>query len=220
MLSGNISSLLDRSPNQYSLNARTKIQTYARNQILFRQGNTPRGLFHICAGTVKLCQLGRRGAQQILKICGPEELLGCDALFAGSSYAYSAIVLHEAQIRFIEHRAIRRLIRRNTPATLRLLSYMASETVELQDSLCHIAMDPVRQRLAWLLLCLERRYGCSSQGGTLLNIHLSREELAQMIGTASETVIRVLAEFRRDGYISTLGRSIVLHDVEGLQGEC
>jgi len=202
------------------MNIRTRFQTYARNQILFHEGNTPSGLFYIRSGAVKLQQRGHNGAHQILKICGSDELLGCAALFASLPYAYSAIVLQEAQIRFIDHRVFRRVIRRNMHATPRLLKYMASETIELQNMLCHIAMDPVRQRLAWLLLCLEERYGCSSHDGTLLSIRLSREELAQMIGAASETVIRVLAEFRRDGYISMFGRSIVLTDVEGLHGEC
>jgi len=188
---------------------------YKKGQIVFFEGNYPDGLFCLREGKIKIYKTGPEGKEQIIRLAKTGDVLGYRALISGEHYNATAATLEDSRVCFIRKEAIFNLLKTNSNFSLYLIKLLSKDLEDVENRLVNITQKPVRERLAEALIILKETYGTESNN-SVLNISLSREDLANIVGTATETVIRLLADFRQNGLISTKGKKIEILSLEGL----
>jgi CRP/FNR family transcriptional regulator len=188
---------------------------FRKGQTVFNEGTYPLGLFCIDTGKVKLEHSGDEGKMQIVRMKKAGDLLGYRALFCNEKYNASAVALEDTTLCFIPKDAFFEVLKVNNRLSQDLLQLLARDLREAENHLTELAQKPVRERLARALLFLKDTYGFEP-GLSTINVVLSREEIADLVGTATETAIRLLAEFRSDGIIEFEGKKIAILNLKQL----
>lgn len=183
---------------------------YSKGQVVFYEGNPSYGLYCINSGKVKLYKTTQGGKRLTLRIANPGDQLGYLSLLSDQPYSATAEVLEDAVICFIDRRTIYPHLSKKKDASWAILRMLAKELILAQDRATDIAHRPVRERMAGLLLLLKEKYGQEDAEGVRLEISLSREDLADLIGTTTETAVRVLSDFRQEHLIKDKNRHILL----------
>ncbi|MDR6560263.1 MULTISPECIES: Crp/Fnr family transcriptional regulator [Arcicella] len=182
--------------------------TYKKGQVIFHEGNRPLGLFCVFNGKVKVSRLGSDGKEQVIRLVKKGDTLGYRSLIENTKYSASAIALDDTQACFISATEFNNLIDTNVKVASDLMRMLAKVLGDTQDKLVHLAMKPVRERLAEALLLLKSTY--DDKKAEHFSISISREDLSSIVGTAKETVIRFLSEFKEEGIVSTRGSEITI----------
>ena len=167
---------------------------YKKNQPLFIEGSYPRGVFCIISGKVKVFSTGETGKEQIIRIAGAGDVVGFRALFSEEPYRLSATTLEQSSIFFIKIEDFLELVHSQPELLQAVLRELSKESGERADFIKAMAQKTVRERLAIVLLVLESIYKDDL-------INLSREDLANFVGTATETLIRLLKDFKDENLI-------------------
>lgn len=183
---------------------------YKKGEILFREGSYPTGIYYIKKGKVKKYKSDKDGREQIFYVCKSGELLGYHALLSEENYTDSSCTLEEATISFIPKDDFLQAVRSSALLSNRLLKCMSHEFGVLVNGITIFAQKTVRERLALSLLILRNKYKKEDQEGKPVELTLSREDLAKMVGTARETLTRLLHDFKEEDLIETQGRKIIL----------
>ena len=183
---------------------------YKKGEILFREDSYPTGIYYIEKGKVKKYKTDKDGHEQIIYVCNSGELLGYHALISEEFYPDSAAVLEEAIISFIPKDDFLKALNSSTVLSNRLLKCLSHEFGVLVNSIAIFAHKTVRERLALCLLILRDKYIKEDQKDLPVELFLSRDDLSKMVGTARETLVRFLHEFKEDGLIEVEGRKIIL----------
>lgn len=189
---------------------------FKKGQILFNEGSMLNGVFCINKGKVKLYKLGIDGKEQIIDISKEGSLLGFRMLLAEVTSKVTAETLENSSICFIPKTPFLNLLSTNIKFQGALLKIACQELGIMTDSITNFAQKPVRERLASILLVLMGTYRPKNHIGGNIEINLSREDLANIIGTATETTIRVLRELNTQNLIKIRGRKISIIDEKGL----
>lgn len=193
---------------------------YKKGQTLFYEGTRPMGLFCINTGKVKIFKITSDGKEQILHLTKPGDFIGYRALISEEFYSSSATVIEEAAICYIPKADFLKLLNSNPLFFKKMIKKLSDDLGVMEQRLVTIAQKSVRERLAATLLMLKETYGMEGEAkSTLIDIALSREDLANIIGTATETVIRLLSEFKNQELISLQGKKIKVLDSQGLLKE-
>jgi len=190
--------------------------TYKKGQNLFYEGTRPMGVFCINYGKVKVYKMGSNGKEQILFIAKPGDFLGYRSLLSEEFYGASATVLEQAAICFVPKSDFLTILNANPSFFQKLMKAVCHELGVMEDKLAQLAQKSVRERLAATIIMLKETYGMEGEGSELIDIALSREDLANIVGTATETVIRLLSEFKSDGLIGLEGKKIKVLDAQRL----
>ena len=196
------------------LNLNKNCNFYKKGQVIFFEGNYPGGLFCIREGKVKVFKIGSTGKEQIIRFAKNGDALGYRALLVGETYSASASALEDSHICFISRDIVFELFKTNHNFSFNLLKLLSRDLEDVENKMVKLAQKPVRDRLAEALLILKETYGTDKQG--YINISLSREDFANIVGTATETVIRLLAELKKENLISTKGKKIKIDNLNGL----
>jgi CRP-like cAMP-binding protein len=189
---------------------------YKKGENLFHEAAQAFGLYLILSGHVKLYKTGIDGKQQILRIGGPGDILGYRSLFQDAPYHVSAEALEDSEICCMDAKAILPFLEKNPKLTLALLKRLVEDLVAAEELATSIAQRPVRERMAKLLLMLQKSFGRLTGKGALIGIQLSREEIGEMIGISRETATRFLSEFKREKLIDVKDREITVLPSENL----
>ena len=182
--------------------------SYKKGQNIFYEGTRPTGLYCMNGGKVKVYKNNVQGKEYIIYIAKPGDFLGYRALLGEEYYAASATVLEDAKICFITKDHFFEVLQKNPAFMKRVVKAICHEMGIMEEKMAELAHKSVRERLAASLLMLKESYGMEGQGSTLIDIALSREDLASIVGTATETVIRLLSEFKSEGLVSFEGKKI------------
>lgn len=188
-------------------NHKTCIQ-YKKGQNIFYEGTRPMGLYCVNGGKVKVYKNNLQGKEYILYISKPGDFLGYRALLSEEFYAASATVLEDAKICFIQKEDFFEVLQKNPIFMKKVVKSICSEMGIMETKMAELAHKSVRERLAGSLLMLKETYGMEGEASELIDINLSREDLASIVGTATETVIRLLSEFKNEGLIAFEGKKI------------
>jgi CRP-like cAMP-binding protein len=188
---------------------------YQKGDIIFSEGNYPSSLYCIHHGKIKLQKLGSDGREQIIRLVKAGEVLGYRALLSGEQFYSSAVAIDECIVCVIPKESFFELVRSNARLAFNMMELLSTELRHAQMKVVEMAQKSVKERLAEGLLILHHTYGLQNDKKTLA-VMLSREELATMIGTATETVIRLLAEFKRLKYVDFRGRNIAILNYNAL----
>ena len=165
---------------------------------------------------MKKYKLDKDGREQIIYVANTGELLGYHAILSEDRYPDSAAALEESKIAFIPKEDFLETLHQSEVLSRRLLKTLSHEFAVLANSLTMFAQKSVRERLALQLIVIREKYKVNFQPGMPVEINMSRDDLASLVGTARENVVRVLSEFKEDGILETKGRKIIVHDVNKL----
>lgn len=192
------------------------VHTYKKGDTIFREGAVPTGIYYIRSGKVKKFKIDKEGREQIIYVANSGELIGYHAVLADDRYADSAATLEESLISFIPRQHFLQAVDRSPLLSKRLLKTLSHEFTVFANSLALFAQRSVRERLALQLVVLREKYKKDFHEGMAVEILLSREDLAAIVGTARENVVRILSDFKEEGILQTKGRKIIILDVKKL----
>ena len=191
--------------------------TYKKGQTLFVQGNHPFGLYCINEGNIKVTKTGPDGKESIVRIATGGDVLGHRSLFTSDYYSATATALEETKVCFIDKKYILKVLEEKPSVSLNIINKLSRDMGAAESKVSSFHQKNVRERLAELLLLLKESHGTILDNGKYaLDIKLTREEMATMIGTANETLIRFISEFKEEGLIEQKGKSIIISDEERL----
>lgn len=189
--------------------------TVKKGEVLFREGETINGVYCIKDGICKVSKLSENGRDQIVKLITKGDLLGQRSLVSEEASNLTATALDTMEVCFIPKSEIYEDLKKNANFTMEVLKDMAKDLKEADDFIVDMAQKSVKQRLAETLLYLDEHFDVDDSG--YLNLTLSREDYANIVGTATESAIRILSQFKKEGYISTSGKQIKIENARGLR---
>ncbi|WP_435223948.1 Crp/Fnr family transcriptional regulator [Niabella hirudinis] len=191
-------------------------QVYKKGEPIFREGRFPQGIFYITDGVVKKFKMNDAGKEQIFYVAHTGELIGYHALLSEDRYPDSATALEESRIAFIPKEDFLNVLQSSPSLNGRLLKTLSHEFAVLINGLSLFTQKSVRERLALQLVVLREKFKVNFEPDKPVIINISREDLANLVGTATENAIRILTEFKEAGILETKGRKIFIHDVTRL----
>lgn len=197
------------------LNFEKEFRQYKRGDILYKEGNRISGFYCINSGIIKVYKTGYDGKEQIIRFAKAGEIIAYRSVLSNEVACTSARVIEDCRVCFIHSNILISLIKANSAFALELLKLSCHELGEANSFITDIAQKTVRERLAEILILLVNDFGLDEQNH--LKISLTREELANIVGTATESVIRLLSEFKADKLVELNGRRIKILSIKGLQ---
>lgn len=186
-----------------------------KGEVLFDEGEKLNGVYCVRGGVSKLAKLSSNGKDQIVKLASKGEVLGERSVIAEESSNLSATAVSDMEVCFIPKEAIVSTLHKNPDFTFEVLRHMAHDLREADDVIVNMSQKSVKQRIAEALLYMKNNFGEDSQG--YLALILSREDIANVVGTATESCIRILSEFRKMGLIKTSGKRMAIVEERKLQ---
>lgn len=189
--------------------------SFNKGKTIFEEGDTPDGVYFINKGTAKLYKHGFNKKEQILRFCKEGDMLGYRSLLCREPLGASAKAMNPMQITFLPGDVFNDLLMTDPTLSYAMLQKIAYELGQSSNTITYLAQKTVRERLAEVLLLLETKLGSDGEG--FINISLTRGEIANLIGTATESAIRLISEFKVDELILVEGRNIKILDHEKLR---
>jgi CRP/FNR family transcriptional regulator len=190
---------------------------YQRDDYIFLEGEAPEALFIIRAGKVKVLRHSTDGKDVVLRVCGPGNLLGTVAVFDGSGYPGTAQVIENCAALVIARNDCLTLVNRFPVFALAVIADLGTRLRSSAEQIRSLAVERVEQRIARVLLKLAESAGSDAPEGRIIEMPLTRQDVADMTGTTVETAIRVMSKFRRLELIRTRRGKVVLVDIAMLQ---
>ncbi len=204
------------SPDEVDLiNFEKEFRTYKRGEILYNEGSRISGFYCINYGIVKVFKTGFDGKEQIIRFAKPGDIIAYRSVLSNEVACTSAKVIEDCRVCFIPADILISFVKINSDFAHELLKLACHELGEANSFITDIAQKTVRERLAEVLLLLVNEFGLDNQN--YLQISLTREELANIVGTATESVIRLLSEFKTDKLVELNGRKIRIMNRKGLE---
>ncbi len=197
------------------LNYEKSCSSYRKGTIVYREGSRLTGFYCVTRGIVKIFKTGIDGKEQIIRFAKRGEIIAYRSLLSQELACTTAKIIEEAVLCHVPYQTLLYLIQNNWQFSHHMLQIVCRELREANDYITDIAQKSVRERLAEVLLLLKEDFELDHQN--TLQISLTREELANMVGTATESVIRLLSEFRQDNLIELQGRKIKFINISGLR---
>ena len=190
---------------------------YPQGAVLFVEGQSPRGVYMICGGRVKLSTTSREGKTLILRIAQGGEVLGLHATVSGKPYELTAETLQASQVDFIKREDFLRFLQNHADACLNAARHLSQNCQTAYEMIRSLGLShSVSEKLARLLLEWAAD-GEETSEGVRIKISLTHEEMAQLIGTSRETVTRTLGEFREKQLAQLRGSTLMIKDKAALE---
>lgn len=186
-----------------------------KGEVLFEEGDNVNGVYCIRAGVCKVSKMSDNGKDQIIHLIKKGDLLGERSLLNDDVANLKATAISDMEVCFIPKEEVLRDLEENNSFTLAMLKKMAQNLKEADDVIVDMAQKSVQQRLAQTLLNLDDSFSKRECGA--IDISLSRDDIASIIGTATETAIRILSRFKKQGILTLKGKSITIHNRLELQ---
>lgn len=180
-----------------------------KGENLFAEGEKLNGVYCVRNGVSKLSKLSENGKDQIVKLATKGEVIGQRSIIAEENSNLSATAVSDMEVCFIPKESIANTLHKNPNFTLEVLRHMAHDLREADDVIVNMSQKTVKQRIAQAILYLER-FGIDDDGFFALS--LSREDIANVVGTATESAIRIISEFKKKGLINSKGKKLGIAD--------
>jgi len=180
--------------------------SYKKSSLIYEEGERINGFFIVCKGIIKIFKTGFDGKDQIIRFAKPGDVMGFRSTITGELACTSTKAIEEAEIVYVPGEIVKNLVKSNGNFAMDLLQIACMELGEANDYITDIAQKTVRERLAEVIIQLKWTFDIDKDN--FLQISLTREELANIVGTATESVIRLLSEFKQDKLIEIHGRRI------------
>jgi len=214
--------LLSFLPGDTLEDIRTKLveQHYEKGEFIFREGEKAEWFYFLKQGAIKCLKYAPQGDELILKILLPGEMFCCESVtFEGDTvHPGNAQSLGPTTVLKLNRTTYFECLHQHPPVTMQVISYLGNRLKESQDLAKSFALDPAETRLATLLLRLAEKLGEKEPEGVYIGIQLTRQEIAQMIAVAKETVVRILTRFKEQGILfAPSGKKLIIADMDALK---
>ena len=196
-----------------SLSTEYEVHSYERKSILYSQGKKPRYLFFVVRGKVKSHRIHEDGKEYILGLFNQGDFLGYSPILKEMSYDETATVIEDADIMHIPKDEFLKMLFSDITIARKFIEIMAQNQKENEERLLNLAYSSLRKRVANALISINDKFN----HGTDRPLEISREELAQYIGTATESLIRTLSDFKSEQLIETRNSKIIIRNTSKLK---
>jgi CRP-like cAMP-binding protein len=180
---------------------------YKKKQIIYTEGNHPVRLFYIEKGKVKTYKTNEDGKEFTVGLFAEGDFFGYTALLEESVYKENAEALEDAEVTIIPE-DFEKLIHSNAAVQRKFIQLLAKNVSEKEEQLLNIAYNSLRKRVADALIKLQGKY--KKEGDAVFSMHISREDLANIAGTATESLIRTLSDFKNEKLIEVKEGNIII----------
>lgn len=189
-----------------SLSIQKSCGFFKKGQYIFQENSRLPGVYCIHSGKIKMFRIGSEGKEQIIRFAKAGDMIGYKSILSNEPLSVSAAALDDVSVCFIPKQFLFDTLSINNMFTRKLMEVACHEIGEANKIITNLAQKTVRERLAEVLLILKETFGENEEG--YLEVKLTREEIASFVGTATESVIRLLSEFKKDALIELKGRNI------------
>ena len=186
-----------------------------KGENLMTEGNTINGLYCIRDGKAKLTKRNTNGKEQIIKFVKGGDILGQRSILSDEPVGLNVTALEDVHVCFIPKGDILDTIKENEQFSLSIMKIISHQLNQANTLVSQMAQKPVKERLAETLLNLEEIFGVDNEG--CIDVILTREEIANTIGTATESAIRLLSNLKKDGVINLINKKIKISDKNTLK---
>ena len=184
------------------------INKYKKKQVIYSEGNHPAKLFYIQKGKVKTFKINDDGKEFVIGLYNEGDFLGYTALMENTTYKESAETLEDSEIAIIPFIEFNELINSNQEVLKKFIHLLANSVTELEEQLLGLAYNSLRKKVAETLITLSRKY--KNENDQSFAINISRENLANIAGTAKESLIRTLSDFKEEKLIDIVHGDIII----------
>lgn len=192
-----------------------KTTSYKRKDVLFREGDFANAVFLVESGKIKTFKMNEDGKELITGLFKEGDVIGYHAVINNTDYIESAATLEDAVVCRIPKEDFHSMLVNHKEVSHAFIKLLAGNVAEKEAELLHLAYDSVRKRVADGLLLLKKKYQVNQEDDFAMAI--SRDDLSSIVGTATESVIRVLKEFKEDGHIQVEGSKITILQAKELE---
>jgi CRP-like cAMP-binding protein len=200
--------------NLAKLSENRKRRVYKKKNNIFLEGDVPIAIYYIISGKVKTYKTNREGKEYITGLHGPGDFVGYIDQLKGESYSESAMAMEDSDVSIIPKQDFLLLIYNNRDVSSQFIKILSDNITEMEEQLLHLAYNSVRQRVAEALLVLRKK--AEDQNEDPNTLYISREDLANMVGTAPESVIRTLSDYKEEGIIEIKSSKILVLEPDRL----
>jgi CRP-like cAMP-binding protein len=190
---------------------------FPAGRVALAEGARAEAFYAVLSGQLKMCRLTPSGRNLILSLFGPGDLFGVTPALSGEPCGTDWQAVEDSECLEVRRADLFALLERRPDLVPETLRFLTRHMVECKNCLVESACSRVESRFASLFLRLADKRGQASEGGWLIPLRLSRQELADLTGTTLETAIRVMSRWRQQGLVTTTRRGFVLHDRAGLE---
>jgi CRP-like cAMP-binding protein len=206
--------------DQARLSKAKVVQSYAKGGVIFHQGTPNNGIYCVQSGLVGLRKTDEKGNAVLLNLIHPGQTMGMPSFFAGSEYMAGAEALPPTTVCFIPGPVLTELVANSPELDLEFLKHISRDLGEAHDTILANTSRPVRTRMAHFLLSLKNRIGLEQEAGeVVLELPMTRHDIADLLSTRPETIARTITALTKDGLVVFKGRKAVLLDLEALHQE-
>lgn len=191
-----------------------KVVKFQKREIIYREGDYASNAFYIVSGKVKTFKINEDGKELIYDLFKEGDVIGMWDVMKGTEYYDSVACLEDTEVKKIHRDDLQKYLDKNAISSTSVIKLFAQELKLREDRLISMAYDSVRMRVASALVILEDVYN-NQKEDTVFKI--PREDLAAMVGTSAESVIRTLSDFKKEGLIDIVKNEIFIKDNEGLK---
>lgn len=185
-------------------------------EVLFQQGDNSRGIYCIKSGKIKLYKSDIDGHQKIIHIAGPGDMIGHRSMLAHEPYLATAECMEEGEAYFVEKNQFEKMLDENSKWVKETLETLAKKLGQSQANELNLAHKNIDQRFADLLVTLSKKYGIKDGESTLIDLSLTRQEIADLMGSTQESAIRIISFFKKLGIITVDAKKITIIDDQKL----
>jgi CRP-like cAMP-binding protein len=186
-----------------------------KGEVIFSEGETVNGVFCVKDGVCKMTKLSANGRDQVVHLVKKGELLGQRSMISEEPANLSAVALEDMQVCFIPKQEILGFFNENNRFSMNVMRTICGDLKEADNFMVDLAQKTVKERLAHTLLYLQKNFGVNDDNS--LKLQLTREEMASMIGTATESCIRLLSDLKKLNIIELNGKKITIRNQKELQ---
>jgi CRP/FNR family transcriptional regulator, cyclic AMP receptor protein len=190
------------------------VNTFKRGEVIYHEGNYPNKLFFIKKGKVKTLKSNEAGKELTIDLLNEGDFLGYTALIENSKYKESAEAFDDCELSIISKEDFELLMNNNMDVAKKFIKLLAKNVSEKEEQLLSLAYNSLRKRVADALLILQEKYKIQSQDK--FSISISREDLANIAGTATESLIRTLSDFKNEKLIDIKSGNIIIENEKKL----
>ena len=192
------------------------LATFKKKEEIFAEGDQPEWFYIVSKGKVKVTKLSHEGKEIILEVISPFDIFGGVAVLRNFPYPANAVAMEDAEVVKISRRNLMRLVDR-FPNLMYLIAMQLGDRMKSSyDSLKNIALERVEARIGALLLKLAGKVGVDTKEGLLIDMRLTKQDVADMVGTTVETSIRTFSKFKKEGLVIDKDGKMLIKDREGL----
>jgi len=182
-------------------------EDYERRQTLYNEGKHPRFLFYLIKGKIKCFRTNQDGKEYITNLYSDGDFIGYSALLEGSSYEDTAVVIEDAEVLAIPKDDFLQMVYNDIGIASKFIHIISNNVKEKEERLLGLAYNSLRKRVATALVDIANKFNLKEQHKP---IEISREEIAQYVGTATESLIRTLSDFKSEKLIDIKNGKIIL----------